>query len=1051
MERFISSIKKKYQERRLHHERQWPPCHSSKLITLLLVNRKVGEGYFGNEQRGKDAGEQTQNLESLHYSELFEVKSGKKPVRKVLIEGDAGIGKTTFCVSLSEDWANGKIFQQFELLLFLPLRLRVISSAGSLLELLKLLHSSTKVCESVASYLEEEEGEKVLVIADGWDELDKAGQQERSFLYRFLFEDLPFASVILTSRPTASATFHQLPCIDRCVEIHGFNEVKSREYIKSEFADDQEKAKRLLKQLTVTPFVESICSIPLNCAILCHLWRTCEEALPTTMTGLYTKVILNIVLHNLQKKEVYKGIKSLADFDTLPDDLVDSWQLLCEFAYRAMEENQIVFSREKLVTFFPQGLALDQKILCFGLLQSAEPILETGYGVSFHFLHQIFQEYLAALHIARQPLDKQLEIIELKPKKSDSDNNKTLLGLGLMSDSYNDGIKLFMNMFHRSLRFSLVWRFFCGIYFSEYSVKANIENLTQSLVTMLKNTLTVLEAWLHLCHLAFEARNEIVNQKVLQFVHEAFECKKSQASSPDEKTEPAAIVLGRPFLSAYDCAAVVYLVSTIQECTTLMLNFGYSGIGGDSIRALADALASKNGKLQIQRLNFDGNRLTDKSLGDLFGRASVAFKSLQTLEVSNNRIGAESLNSIATPMEELSFKRLLSLDLSHNPLGVSGVQALDIVVRSGAFAHLHCLNLQRSLTDDAGANVDVLITITFYCHKLREINLSNNNLGIAGAIPLSGIISKTNYVIPKLYSKLLKEAVGHTVDLFGPPFKITVNEANLGDSGLILFVKSLIGHIRFEALELRGNGIHDSGLSHLIQVISSKKIVIACTLNEFNLGNNPLGTRGALSIGKMLSNCNYEFTTLNLSRCQLTRTETIPSSNDPCSNTMMIGVRDIGQQLCQMPQSTVLLELNVDGNSFTGEGIYILAGFMHLCPCLKILSCSNCQITSKDLLRLIDILGGQTSSSSQRWRPCSELIVWSLNHNKIDDGGLAALLEHLPSLFSQLGCYAFSQHLLKFDDNPVSVEMATRMNDEMKCRQEVSCYYVWYAQFDYLS
>ena len=47
---------------------------------------------------------------------------GKKPVRKVLVEGDAGIGKTTLCTSVSEDWANGKLFQQFELLLLLPLR-----------------------------------------------------------------------------------------------------------------------------------------------------------------------------------------------------------------------------------------------------------------------------------------------------------------------------------------------------------------------------------------------------------------------------------------------------------------------------------------------------------------------------------------------------------------------------------------------------------------------------------------------------------------------------------------------------------------------------------------------------------------------------------------------------------------------------------------------------------------------------------------------------------------------------------------------------------------
>ena len=1042
MEKFITSIKKKYQERHLHREKQWPPCHSSTLITLLLVNKKVGEGYFGNEQRGKAALEQTRN--SLHYSELFEIKSGKKPVRKVLVEGDAGIGKTTFCLSLSEDWANGKIFQQFELLLFLPLRLRVVSSAGSLLELLKLLHSNTKVCESVANYLEEEEGENVLIIVDGWDELDKSGQQEGSFLYRLLFEDLPFASVILTSRPTASASLHQLPCIDQRIEIHGFNKVKSREYIQSEFTDDQEKAKRLLKQLNVTPFAESICSIPLNCAILCHLWRTCEEALPTTMTGLYTKVILNIVLHNLQKKEPYKGIKNLADFDALPDDLVESWQLLCEFAYRAMEENQIVFSREKLVSFFPQGLALDQKILCFGLLQSAEPILETGCGVSFHFLHQVFQEYLAALHIVRQPLDKQLEIIELKPDKSNSDINEELLRWGLT----NDGARLFMNMLSRSQRFSLVWRFFCGIYFSDYNVKAqqpNVEHLIEPLLTM--NILTfVLDGWLHLCLLAFEARNEIVSQKVLQSLHEAFKEMKllgKDVSFPGQKKliEPATnlIVLGRPFLSAYDCAAIVYLVSTIQECTTLKLIFSYSGIGEDSIRALADALANKNGELQIQRLSLDGNRLTDKCLSDLFGRASVAFKSLQTLEVSDNRIRAVSLHSIAAPMEKLSFRRLLILDLSHNPLGISGMQALDKAASSDVFVHLHSLNLQGCLTDDAGVNAKLLFK--FHCHQLSVINLSYNNLGIPGATALSKIISKTNdfYFISKLFSMMAMEAEGLPfVEVDGPSFTVIINETNIGDLGLIAFVENLDSHIRFDTLDLKGNGIHDTGISHLIQAIISRKINVIETLYEFDLGNNPFGTGGALAIGKMLSSCSYEFKMLNLSQCWLTRSETVPPSSGPDSNNV-ICVRDVGQQLCQMPQSSILIDLTLDGNSFTGEGIYILAGFMYLCPSLILLSCSNCRITSEDLLQLFDILCGQFLSPSQR--PCSELIGWYLNHNIIDDRGIAALLEHLPSLFSQLGCDAFQTTFeFRFDDNPVSAVMATRVNDEMKRRKEVNCH-----------
>ncbi len=413
MDKFIVSIKKKYKERLLDRERQWPLRHSSKIINLLLVSRKVGEGYYGNQQRGKAVEETKRDL--IDYSKLFEVEGGAKPIRKVLIEGDAGIGKTHFCLSLTEDWANGKIFLEFKLVLFLPLRHRIVSSAGSLLELLKLLHSSKEVCESVARVLEMEEGERVLIIADGWDELDNSGRQEGSFLYTLLFEDLPFASIILTSRPSASSSLHQLTCVDRCVEIHGFSKVSSLDYMLSEFAEDRDKAIRLLEQISVTPFLNSICSVPLNCAILCHLWRTCEEALPTTMTDLHTKIILNIILRNLQKNEAYKSIKSVADFNALPDDLIESWQLLCEFAYRAMEEDQIVFSREKLATFFPQGLALDEKILCFGLLQSAEPILETGCGVSFHFLHQVFQEYLAALHIVKQPYDKQLEIIGLKP------------------------------------------------------------------------------------------------------------------------------------------------------------------------------------------------------------------------------------------------------------------------------------------------------------------------------------------------------------------------------------------------------------------------------------------------------------------------------------------------------------------------------------------------------------------------------------------------------------------------------------------------------------
>ena len=238
MDRFLPSIKQKYKDRLINREKQWPPCHSNKLVRLELVEREKGQGYCDNIQRGSD--DKTFKRTPLAYGDLFKVESGKKPVRKVLVEGDAGIGKTTLSVSISEDWSCEKLFQEYELVLLLPLRHKKVASASSLPELLKLLHPSADVCKSVASYLEEEEAKKVLVIADGWDELSESEQHERSFLYELLFETFPLMSVVVTSRPSASTPLHRLPCIDRFVEINGFGKDDIKEYIHCEFNSEHE-------------------------------------------------------------------------------------------------------------------------------------------------------------------------------------------------------------------------------------------------------------------------------------------------------------------------------------------------------------------------------------------------------------------------------------------------------------------------------------------------------------------------------------------------------------------------------------------------------------------------------------------------------------------------------------------------------------------------------------------------------------------------------------------------------------------------------------------
>ena len=264
MERFVSAIKQKYRERRLNREKQWPICKADRLVKLVIVEYEQGRGRYDANKQSDNECKQT----PLAYADLFKAEQLHNRVRKILLEGDAGIGKTTFCTAISEDWANAKLFQQFELLFLLPLRQKRVASANSILQLLELFHPDEEDCRVVADYWKKNQ-ERVLIVADGWDELSEESRVEQSFLYDLLLgEGYSLMSVIVTSRPSASASFHEHPYVDRFVEVHGFDK---DEYIQSEFADNDIKHKGLVRQLEGNPLIENVCSVPLNSAIVCHL------------------------------------------------------------------------------------------------------------------------------------------------------------------------------------------------------------------------------------------------------------------------------------------------------------------------------------------------------------------------------------------------------------------------------------------------------------------------------------------------------------------------------------------------------------------------------------------------------------------------------------------------------------------------------------------------------------------------------------------------------------------------------------------------------------
>ena len=136
--------------------------------------------------------------------------------RTVLIEGAPGIGKTTLLWQLCHQWADGELLQQWELVILVQLRDETTRTAQCLSDLLYhpdhdiLYHPDHDISKAVCRIVERREGENVLLIFDGYDELADEQRTDSIFirLLRRQSRELRKATVVVSSRPFATKTCH---------------------------------------------------------------------------------------------------------------------------------------------------------------------------------------------------------------------------------------------------------------------------------------------------------------------------------------------------------------------------------------------------------------------------------------------------------------------------------------------------------------------------------------------------------------------------------------------------------------------------------------------------------------------------------------------------------------------------------------------------------------------------------------------------------------------------------------------------------------------------
>ena len=942
MDKFVTSIKRKYRERLLQRERQWPPVSVKKLVNLQLVEAEKRGGFRAGLPQCGAPDDKVKRSPILH-GDLFKVEEDKQPMRKLIVEGNAGIGKTTLCTMLTEEWANGEILTQFDCVLLLPLRERSVSTATTLPQLFKLLHSSERIRTSVIEELEEREGEGVLIIADGWDELDQKNCSKNSFVHDLLFGDtLQFACVLLTSRPSASAPLHDLPTVDRLVEVVGFNEENVKQYIGSEFEKCPEKAYSLIEQLENNPLIESVCSVPLNCAIVCNLWQTLDEILPSTLTELYSQIVLNFILRNLKKSNFLDDIT--LSFDSIPENLHDTFWLMCKFAFECLSQDRIVFSEKEIAPLFPQVLDSSDRLLCFGLLQCARSLLPVGQGLSFHFVHLTIQEFLAALHLVTLPSEEKLKVC----------------------DAYNE-----------SNRFAMVWRFVFGLgcqkegSYSRKVVCLNDEVLDQFLTTNCDELFS--DVPLMFCHCSLESMNNTVRLKIAKQINEKFG-RFRFASTP------------------HDCVAVFHVLRHTSHCFNMSIILSRCELTDKLLKELTDILSSAGSELQVRELNLFGNKITDNSITELFNKASASFSNLRMLKLGRNKITDKSItdlfkivpaslefldldsNGITNMPQLYSFNNLTYLSLSNNPLGVSGIQSLETAVQAGVLVNLRRLYLSNTLIDDADINGALLATllssITSHCPQLRALDLSRNNLGVPGASALGKWFTSNRNMLG------LDENTSNTTDT--ATFSVSAVPHNPYSYTQLETVLHIF-------LNLSNANINAEAVASLN--ISSKSSC-NCVLN---LSKNPLGYDGLLAILIILRSETCPITKLDIGNTDLTT----PVNTESQYHNIQLPKTSSVVNLGPVVEKSILTVLFLHGNNFSGYRFIILAECVRVCQSLERLYCWKCSLTSSEIIKILGHLKNSCSSHKL-------LRKWNLDNNSIGDEGVNALIDSLPQLFPKL-------------------------------------------------
>ena len=346
------------------------------------------------------------------YNKMFEAIDSKNR-QLILLEGNAGTGKTTFAYKICKEWARENELLQYSHVILLQLRDIKPSTINNTAE--HLFFNMGKLKHQIYADLVAKLGSGVLFWLEGWDELHDDLKFQSVFTELLSGHLFPQATVVVSTRPAATGSLRKFYDFTHKFKLVGFKPKQIEEYVQY-YCTSLNQAEKFMEQLKYVPCLAQLAEVPLNLAILIKLLKKANQDLPNTLTEIFYSYLMNALQHHKDKSS--RGRRLLNSTTSLPSEMQKIFNVLTKYAFEYLFHHK-PFSEEEISYEVFNSSDIPWDFDGLGLFKIYHTEKLTGESKDYLFLHKPIQELLAVLYlITLQPQERLLELKEIFGNKA---------------------------------------------------------------------------------------------------------------------------------------------------------------------------------------------------------------------------------------------------------------------------------------------------------------------------------------------------------------------------------------------------------------------------------------------------------------------------------------------------------------------------------------------------------------------------------------------------------------------------------------------------------